>query len=63
LGGHIRSNRAAGAELLERLIARAASGRISPRADKLYTLAEAPQALAALMSRKSVGKPVVLPQR
>ena len=62
-GGHIRSNRAAGAELLERLIARAAAGRISPRADKLYALAEAPQALAALMSRKSVGKPVVLPQR
>lgn len=62
-GGHIRTNRAAGAELLHRLISRAAAGRISPRADKLYALAEAPQALEALMSRKSVGKPVVQPQR
>ena len=61
-GGHIRADRAAGAELMRRLIGRMAAGKISPRPDSTHPLAEAPVALAALMSRRSIGKPVVLPQ-
>jgi NADPH2:quinone reductase len=61
-GGHIRADRAAGAELLIRLVTRMTRGVLSPRPDSTYALAEAPAALDALMTRASVGKAVVLPQ-
>ncbi len=60
-GGHVRAHSAEGPRLTQRFIDLAVAGKISPRADSLHSLAEAPQVIANLLARKTIGKPVVRP--
>ena len=60
-GGHVRAHSAEGPRLTQRFIDLAAAGKISPRADSVHSLAEAPQVIADLLARKTIGKPVVRP--
>jgi NADPH2:quinone reductase len=39
-----------------------AQGRLKPHVSRRYPLAEAPQALTALLERRAVGKLVIVPQ-
>jgi NADPH:quinone reductase len=61
-GGHVRAHAGEGPRLTQRFIDLAAAGQISPRADSLHPLAEAPDVLAAMLRREMIGKPVVTPQ-
>jgi NADPH2:quinone reductase len=62
-GGHVRAHAGEGPRLTQRFIDLAAAGRISPKADSLHPLAEAPAVIEAMLARKMIGKPVVQPQR
>ena len=61
-GGHVRADAKEGARLTGRLVELVAQGKISPRADAVHPLAEAPAVLAAMLARQMVGKPVIAPQ-
>jgi len=61
-GGHVRADAGAGAELTQRLIDRMASGLLTPKPDSTHALAEAPAVMQALLTRGTIGKPVILPQ-
>ena len=61
-GGYVRADRAAGVALIERLIARAGTGSISPKPDSVHRLADAPAVIEGLLTRRNIGKPVILPQ-
>lgn len=61
-GGHVRADAREGLRITRRLMELAAQGKISPRADSLHTLAEAPDVIAAMLARKMIGKPVIRPQ-
>lgn len=60
-GGHVRADPAEGKRLTARMIELVAQGRISPRADSLHPLADAPKVLADLLNRRAIGKPVIQP--
>jgi NADPH2:quinone reductase len=58
-GGHIRANPGANAPLLQTLVEWVDAGRIDPQPDTTVPFESAPDVLQALLSRRSVGKPVV----
>ncbi|MFV0281227.1 MAG: NADPH:quinone oxidoreductase family protein [Rhodoblastus sp.] len=61
-GGHVRAHADEGPRLTRRLMELAGQGKITPRADSVYALAEAPEVIAAMLARKMIGKPVITPQ-
>lgn len=62
-GGHVRAHATEGKRLAQRLIDLVVEGKISPRADSLNALAEAPRVLDDLLNRRAIGKMVVEPAR
>lgn len=60
-GGHVRADPAEGKRLTARMIELVEQGKISPRADSLHPLADAPKVLADLLNRRAIGKPVIQP--
>ncbi|MFO1116282.1 MAG: NADPH:quinone oxidoreductase family protein [Beijerinckiaceae bacterium] len=62
-GGHVRAHAAEGPRLNRRFVELTAAGKISPRADSVHGLAEAPAVLTAMLARKMIGKPVIDPRR
>lgn len=61
-GGHVRAHSGEGPRLTRRIAELAAAGKISPRADSVHALADAPAVIAAMLARKMIGKPVITPQ-
>ena len=61
-GGHVRAHAGEGPRLTRRFMELAAAGKISPRADSVHALVEAPAVIEAMLARKMIGKPVVTPQ-
>jgi len=61
-GGHVRAHAGEGPRLTRRITELAVQGKISPRADSVHALAEAPDVIAAMLARKMIGKPVIKPQ-